>query len=191
MQNTNSILAETSDASSMKNAYSRLAKDSKWYSEKHPTISALSEDWRYWLHSRTSLTAQLIEFSANQFKVKVLSERWGKPLLQEARLLNIPLHLAVRIREVELYCHGEAMVFARTVMPLQVFLEQRFVLANIGTKPLGHLLFKNGRMRSSERNISVYQSEINRFTYGRSTPYHYAEKEILVSEFFISPKLVS
>ena len=175
----------------MQDLYSRLAKDSKWYSEKHPAVTAIAEDWRNWLYSRASLTERLIAFSGDQFEVRVLSQRWGKPLLYEAIRLNIPTHLTVRIREVELYCNGVAMVFARSVMPLQVFLDQRHVLANIGTRPLGHLLFKDGQMRVSKRSVSLYQAERGSVIYGRSTPYRYAQKEILVSEFFINPSLIS
>ena len=175
----------------MQDLYSQLAKDSKWYSEKHPTVTAVSEGWRTWLHSRASLTERLIAFSGNQFKVRVLSQRWGKPLLHEANSLNIPMHLAARIREVELYCNGVPMVFARSVMPLQVFLDQRHVLANIGTRPLGHLLFKDGQMRASKRSVSIYSADQGAVVYGRSTPYRYAQKEILVSEFFINPTLIS
>ena len=174
----------------MQDLYSRLAKDSKWYSEKHPAVTSVSEGWRNWLYSRASLTERLIAFSGDQFEVRVLSQRWGKPFLHEANSLNIPMHIAVRIREVELYCNGEAMVFARSVMPLQVFLDQRHVLANIGTRPLGHLLFKDGQIRVSKRSVSLYQSEQGSVVYGRSTPYRYADKEILVSEFFINTTLI-
>jgi chorismate-pyruvate lyase len=83
------------------------------------------------------------------------------------------------------------MVFARSVMPQQVFLDQRHVLANIGTRPLGHLLFKDGQMRASKRSVSLYQAKRGPVIYGRSTPYRYAQKEILVSEFFINPSLIS
>ncbi|MFT4630450.1 MAG: chorismate--pyruvate lyase [Dinoroseobacter sp.] len=175
----------------MQDLYTRLAKDSKWYSEKHPAVTAIAEDWRNWLFSRASLTERLIAFSGDQFEVRVLSQRWGKPLLHEANRLNIPTHLTVRIREVELYCNGVAMVFARSIMPLQVFLDQRHVLANIGTRPLGHLLFKDGQIRVSKRSVSLYQTEHGSVVYGRSTPYRYADKEILVSEFFINPALIS
>lgn len=175
----------------MQDLYSRLAQESKWYSEKHPSVTAVSQDWREWLHSRASLTERLIAFSGDQFEVRVLSQRWGKPLLHEANSLNIPMHLAVRIREVELNCNGMPMVFARTVMPLQVFLDQRHVLANIGTRPLGHLLFKDGQMRASKRSVSAYQTGPGSVVYGRSTPYRYADKEILVSEFFINPTLIA
>jgi len=175
----------------MQYLYSRLVEDSKWYSEKHPAVTAIAEGWRNWLYSRASLTERLIAFSGDHFEVRVLSQRWGKPLLHEANMLNIPIHLAVRVREVELYCNGMPMVFARSVMPQQVFLDQRHVLANIGTRPLGHLLFKDGQMRASKRSVSLYQAKRGPVIYGRSTPYRYAQKEILVSEFFINPSLIS
>lgn len=174
----------------MHDLYFRLARESKWCPETHPQVGAISAEWRHWLLNRGSLTQRLVDFSDNDFEVKVLFQGWEKPLLHEARELNIPLNLVARIREVELHCHGVAYVFARSVMPLQIFLQQRHVLANIGTRPLGHLLFKDGKMRSSKRSISRYQTSDRHSIFGRSTPYRYADQEILVSEFFINPTLI-
>lgn len=152
-------------------------------------INRISPAWRHWLLDRGSLTEQLINFSDQPFAVKVLSQRWEQPLPHEARQLGVALHLAARIREVELYCGEERMVYARSVMPLQVYLEQRHILQNIGTRPLGHLLFKDGRIRISKRQVSRFKGE-GKLIYGRSTPYRYVDHEILVSEFFINDALI-
>jgi chorismate--pyruvate lyase len=174
----------------MQDWYFRLASESRWFSEKHPSVKGWPAEWSQWLLNRESLTTRLMDYSQGDFEVKVVSQRWGLPLLHEAKSLGIPMHMAARIREVELHCHGSPVVYARSVMPLTIFLEQRYVLANIGTRPLGHLLFKDGRMRASKRSLSIFQLAGQNPVYGRSTPYRYADKEILVSEFFISDALL-
>ena len=173
----------------MKASYLQLVKESQWFAEQHPMINGVSPDWRDWLLDRGSLTEQLINYSDARFSVKVLSQRWEKPLPHEAQQLRVPMHLAARIREVELYCGEARMVYARSVMPLQVYLEQRHILQNIGTRPLGHLLFKDGKIRISKRRVSRFKDD-GQLIYGRSTPYRYVDHEILVSEFFINDALI-
>lgn len=153
-------------------------------------INRINPAWRHWLLDRGSLTEQLMNFSDEPFSVKVLSQRWQLPLPHEAQQLGVPLHLAARIRQVELYCGDTRMVYARSVMPLQVYLEQRHVLQNIGTRPLGHLLFKDGKIRISKRRVSLFKGEAGTVL-GRSTPYRYEDHEILVSEFFINDALIA
>lgn len=174
----------------MKGSYLQLLTESKWVPEHHPAIRLIAPVWQHWLLDRGSLTERLMALSDGGFSVKVLSQRWDKPLIHEAQQLNIRSHLVARIREVELYCGNVCMVFARSVMPLQVYNDQRYVLQNIGTRPLGQLLFKDGKMRVNKRGVSRHPSADGTIVYGRSTPYRYAEKEILVSEFFINPSLV-
>jgi chorismate--pyruvate lyase len=120
----------------------------------------------------------------------VLSQRWELPLLYEAVRLKISPRVAVRVREVELYIHDKAVVYARSIMPLQIYQQQRHTLQNIGTRPLGQLLFRDGRIRVSKRHVAVYKNGDHRLIYGRSTPYQYCGKEILVSEYFIDKSLL-
>ena len=174
----------------MNQFYRRLATESVWYPEYHPTIRSVPVEWARWLLDKSSLTERLIEHSDNQFQVKVLSQRWAMPRPHEAAKLNIPLHLAARVREVELYCGDLPVVFARSVMPLKMYLQQRQTLQNIGTRPLGQLLFRDGTIRVSKRDLALFSGPNNSITYGRCTPYRYYGGQILVSEFFISDSLI-
>ena len=169
--------------------YSSLVGDSIWYPDHHPRISSISAKKGEWLLDKGSLTEKLVAYSAGNFRVNVLAQYWGLPNLHEAVRLNIPHYLAVRVREVELYVNDKAAVFARSIMPLKIYLQQRHTLQNIGTKPLGLLLFKDGRIRVSKRYVSVLDRGPGDQVYGRSTPYQYYGGEILVSEYFIDTSL--
>ena len=57
-------------------------------------------------------------------------------------------------------------------------------LKNLGGTPLGHLLFKDGKMRVSKREFLNLQIKQNTL-YARRTPYDYLDSRILVSEFFL------
>ena len=167
-----------------------LMRDSRWLPPNHPFVQALPDHPRDWLTDQGSLTALLIKYSNDQFRVRVVSERWGKPSVIEAKKLQLPQWRGVRIREVELLCNEKVVVLARSIIPPQVFKEQRRTLGNMGSRPLGHLLFKKGKMRPNQRGIAIFSSPASTDLYGRSSIYRYGNGEILVSEFFIDEVLV-
>lgn len=179
--------------------YQQIARHSAWFSDSNQRVSTIPPEWLPWLQGQGSLTSALVKYSNGKFKVRVLSERWAKPYSREALKLNQPLHLAARIREVELLCNGQVMVFARSIIPLSVFASEPFTFQGMGSKPLGHLLFKDGRARIRQRSISEYRlgkggSAVDlksQTIFGRATPYEYHGGEILVSEFFVNPQLVA
>ena len=88
------------------------------------------------------------------------------------------------IRQVELKLHDETVVFARSIIPLALISKGRSALANLGRTPLGHLLFKDGKIRVSKREFAKLKVAHNSVT-ARRTPYDYQGRQILVSEFFM------
>lgn len=170
--------------------YKQIISDSKWSKNVHDLVSHQHQAWLPWLLHQGSLTSALIDFSQGEFQVRVLSEHWAKPLAREARKLDLQTHLAVRVREVELLCNGSVVVFARSIIPLALFRSEPHTFIGMGSQPLGHLLFKNGRARYRQRTISQLTRADEAPIYGRATPYQYHGHEILVSEFFLSPDLI-
>lgn len=171
--------------------YSNIINQSTWMTD----CSHAPAEWQPWLEDQGSLTSALMEYSERHFRVNVLTEYWGKPLAWEADKLQIPANLDARIREVELLCYEQVMVFARSIIPISMFEAESDTFAELGSKPLGHLLFKDGRARNRQRSFSLFVGQehtpqIANPVYGRSTPYEYHGGEILVSEFFVNPSLV-
>ncbi len=163
--------------------YDLLAKHVHWVHRKRHN---LTEQQRYWLRGNQSLTKQLIAFSDGQFRVRVLREFRGLPYAHEAAKLNIPLYIACHIREVELLCHDEATVFARSIIPLDVLKGTGLQLAHLGNKPLGHLLFKQAKVDLEQRQVA--KIELNgHSSWARRTVYQFNRAGILVSEFFLMP----
>ena len=193
--------------------YKSLTTQAEWFSERNQRINVIPSAWQYWLKGRGSLTSSLIKFSDNNFRVNVLSQKWALPTVKEALKLNEPVHIAALIREVELLCDEQVVVFARSIIPLSVYQREPVTFQGLGSKPLGHLLFNNGRARIRERDISSFsldsfsgnkavitndtihtndKNQIDtKIVYGRATPYEYGIESILVSEFFVNPVLVS
>jgi len=172
--------------------YQQLIATAKWRSIKSVINGSIEPDWLHWISSQDSLTNMLNVFSNNTMQVNVIRESWCKPSAYEAKKLNIAVSNWAFIREVELICNDQVMVFARSVIPRKVYIENRSTLGNLGTQPLGHLLFRQARQRNRLRDIcSTHIEHKANLIYGRATPYAYNGGEILVQEFFVNTALIN
>ena len=161
--------------------YRKLAKTTHWFHRKR---YPLTEEQKYWLRGNQSLTKQLIKKSDNHFEVIVLKEAFARPYLHEAIKLGLSLHKVAKIREVELRCDNEPSVYARSVIPLDVFKDSGLQLANLGNTPLGHLLFKRAKVNLDTREIAK-RNFVGKQRWARRTLYCFNRQNILVSEFFL------
>ena len=164
--------------------YQQLSQHSDWQSDSLERKNQIPQSLLPWLQEQGSLTAALIKLSNDNFEVIVKSEAIIPAYPHEQQKLKIKGEQTSLIREVELHIHDRAVVFARSVIPLALTNQQDGSLDNLGTKPLGHLLFKEGRPRSSKRDFAhvEYNDEP---IYARRTPYEYQGHQVLVSEFFL------
>ena len=168
--------------------YQGLIENLKWQPDNNLTRNNIKEPLNKLVTSYGSLTKALTELR-NDFSVNVLSQRVELPFYHEQKLIKKPLGRQAVIREVELQIMGESVVFARSILPLSLILKNQSGLADLGKKPLGHLLFKKGQIKVSKRQFC----EINfqgKKCQARRTPYEYMGSTILVSEFFL-PKIES
>jgi len=179
-----------------KTNYQSLIQSAKWSPVKSTFTQKIEQEWLRWIGSEDSLTSMLNEFSDNQMQVNVLSETWDTPTLYEAEKLGIARSSSAIVREVELLCNEQVMVFARSIIPQHVYDTNKATLGQLGTQPLGHLLFRNAKQRNRLRDVCVAvftestDTQLERNVYGRATPYAYNRGEILVQEFFINSVLI-
>ena len=95
-----------------------------------------------WLIAQGSLTQQLRQQAAGQFRVQPLSERLTRPSADEARLLNIPSGQWAWVREVYLFGSDDVpWVLARTIIPMSSLEGYARRLRYLGARSLGSLLF--------------------------------------------------
>ncbi len=151
-----------------------------------------------WLKDTGSLTKRLIAFCQGQFSVRLLHQGWGQSLNTEARLLGTRRGEAAIIREVELMCDTQALVFARTLIPATSLTGGARRLAQLGNKPLGAVLFADPATRRTRIQIArisprypLYAAATDHLVHkpaelwGRRTLFLYAGKPILVNEIFL------
>ena len=108
---------------------------------KKPVRNATSLPFVDWLRDRNSLTSRLQARGA--FTLRVLKEGLGMPTLNEAVALGLRRRQIAWIREVALYCDGEPVVFAHTVLPYRPRGALTRWLARLGHRSLGALLFSH------------------------------------------------
>lgn len=158
----------------------------------------LPAEYLFWLRDAKSLTQHLKELSKGEFAVDLLSHGKARPYQDERNCLGLTTHNHALIRQVRLLCSGQAVVFARTVIPDASLSGRHRLLARLGTRPLGELLFSDKSMRRGEVEVAVFPVSCALFRlidqhdtqgqttiWGRRSVFYLEGKPLLVSEFFL------
>lgn len=157
---------------------------------------------REWLQDTGSLTARLKGRCKISFRVRLLSQGWGRPLYSESRLLAMGNREIALVREVELVCDGVPWVFARTLIPATSLAGPARRLARLGERPLGEVLFSHRQMERGSTEMSrltprhpLFAEATGRLelpvaaVWGRRTLFYLGGKPLLVNEVFLPPAL--
>jgi len=161
-------------------ALAAAIESATWADDTVTPLAELSEPLRALMTDQGSLTSSLKVLSNDNFKVNVIRESLAIPYQSEIDKLGLERKSLATIREVELHIFDTPVVYARSIIPTDLTERSETGLAKLGSKPLGHLLFKDGRMRQSRREFACVND-----VYGRRTPYEYEGGTILVNEFFL------
>lgn len=164
---------------------------SQWQAYRKVPASVLPRTWRDWVLDRGSLTKRLIQASDGDFAVRILDQHWDYPEANECIALNMQAGTQALIREVELLCHGEVWVKARSIIPFQTLTGEERQLRYLGTRPLGAFLFKSRDMQRKAIEVATFQSDSGERMYGRRSVFLLHQKPLLVSELFLPAVLAS
>lgn len=152
-----------------------------------------------WLFDPSSMSVKLRALNNNTLTVKVLTQRWLSPYVDEAKLLGITPRRVALVREVVLYGNEQPYVYGRSVFPAQTISGRRGCLGyKLGQGSLGDLLFTDPTIMRSEFEIAQLPSKheqypaINDFfnsdmttTWGRRSLFFYRQQPLLVTEIFL------
>jgi len=158
---------------------------------------------RDWLFDPSSLTARLQHLcGASEFRVQVISQRRDKISRHEAKSLGLAARRQALVRQVYLWCGDNAVVYARTIIPLSSLKGRQRRLAHLGQRSLGALLFADKSMRRGELEITQLDvpvpaadkmsaaskklvSGADYKMWGRRSTFSVTGHRLLVSEFFL------
>lgn len=175
----------------------------RWQPARHGGLAGLPEPATLaWLHEQGSLTQRLQRLCGDGFRVVLLSQSFRKPYAEETRTLDLRAGERSLVREVALQCGEHPLVVARSVIPVRTLRGVDRRLANLGTRPLGQVLFADPRLRRLRLQLARVESPDWRTTqgvglaapgqavWGRRSLYSLgAGHRLLVAEFFL-PRLL-
>lgn len=153
-----------------------------------------------WLFDQGSLTRRILSCCNKGFRVEVLSQRWQRPMLNEALRLGAHPEQRALIREVILYCGDQPWVFARSVLPRKTLTGPRRFLGKLGSRPLGEILFSDPYIQRDALEIAeikkgqrMFNCATQRLTkkpamvWGRRSVFYLHKKPLMVNEVFLPP----
>jgi len=130
--------------------------------------------------------------------VQVISQRWQLLENKEAEAMGLQSVHSALVRQVLLCCKNRPLVYARTVIPVTTVQGAQRRYANMGSRPLGAMLFADRTM--CREPVQVARLPINHEAYryisvtepvwGRRSVFRVAGKPLMVSEYFL-PELIN
>lgn len=169
-----------------------------WKPGRYFLRSSIPRGLSGWLLDTASLTLRLQRLCPGKFQVRVLSQAWGTPGIDEARVLGMKQGSLAIIRQVHLLCNGQPWVYARTVIPVTSLRGKLQQLAHLGARPLGGMLFADPGMQRGRVELarissgqSVYLAATGHLhhcpaeIWGRRSVFRLSGRPLLVSEVFL------
>lgn len=173
-----------------------LPRHHRWHTVNALLRGRMPAATRAWVLSRGSLTAEVRALCPEQFRLRVLRQRWARPHPHEATALRLKPGARAMLREVALCCGDQPLIMARTVIPAASLRGRQARLAALGRRPLGELLFRDP---STQRGtfavayLTLGQAGLaagpwrHTRVWGRRAVFHIGGVPLLVSEFFLPP----
>lgn len=168
-----------------------------WQNKQLIQDESIDERLQTCLFQTGSLTRYLQEQCKGDFQVELESEAWHLPMHDEAALLELGKSEDTFIRESWLKSDNIKLVYARTVIPRETLLGKAKVLTNLGTKPLGEILFADETTYRSDiryakipDDCDLYElitdnTDNNEGVWGRQSLFYIQNKPLLITEVFL------
>ena len=156
---------------------------------RRPRTVSVPADVQPWLADQGSLTRRLQ--ALGQFRVAPQYQAMAVPRPEERCLLGLHARQRALIREVLLYLDDEAVVFARSVLPLASLTGANRVLGHMARRSLGAELFRAPRARRQAVWYTRYPTSLlpeglaNESAWGRQSRFEKRGQPLLVSEVFL------
>ncbi len=144
---------------------------------------------RGWLLDQGSLTRRVIDYCRQrqgQFQVLKLHGHIGRAHSHENCRLRLPTRSWSYIREVILFCDQNAVIYARTVIPLASLKGKHRRLKFLKNRPLGAYLFAQRDMQRDPLEISILHHH-GKTLWARRSCFYLRQKPLLVYEVFLQP----
>lgn len=171
--------------------------------QRRPVRASVAPALSPWLTDPASLTAR-IRARCRQFEVRLLRQGLGPALPDEAGVFGLRVGALLWVREVLLIADGEAVVFARSLLPRQHVRGAWNLFHGFGAQPLGAALFvdpaiargalscvrldrRDARYHRAGRALRQHApaAALGLALWGRRSLFFRHRRSLMVSEFFL------
>ena len=159
----------------------KLKQISKWVSCEEMNIQLKNEIIKSWLLEEGPITNRIK--SSEKFELKLLRDDLGNVNKLDRLFLG---HLSgdIKIREVILYGNETPRVYAKSIIPIETINQGLSKLGELGTKPLGDILFEKNIFKKKNTIFAKFKYKKNIF-WGRKTKYNVKNNPFSVMEVFL------
>lgn len=161
---------------------SSLTMQTQWQSACINSQLKLPIAIKNWLLTEDSLTEKLRRHCQSEFRVSVLQQCRAYPWPVEARCLQLKPGKLALIREVVLFDGQQAIVEARSIIPLSSLSGHLHTLSRLGNRPLGGFIFNQPGIFRSRLDLAL---NMGSGQMARRNCYHIEGANMLVTEVFL------
>tara|TARA_Y100001970_G_scaffold94542_1_gene119101 strand:- start:338 stop:835 length:498 start_codon:yes stop_codon:yes gene_type:complete len=159
----------------------KLKQISQWISYEAMNVQLKNKIIKSWLLEEGPITKRIE--SNEKFELKLLRDDLGNVSKLDRLFLG---HLSgdIKIREVILYGDKNPRVYAQSIIPVETINQGLSKLGELGTKPLGDILFEKNIFKKEDTIFAQFKDDKNIF-WGRKTKYNVKNKPFSVMEVFL------
>lgn len=172
----------------------KVFKHPDWQPYSPENHAGIPEKLRSRLLDVGSLSDYLEESHPN-FYVSLLSESWGAPGEEEARIFNLKTSEKIWQRRVKLMLGDSCGVYAETWVPPSTVNQLGASLLNLGEEPIGHLLFQSDPFKREKIWLATVDNGMSMFKqsakdqtnfWARRSLFKKGEASLIIFELFLS-----
>ena len=159
----------------------KLKQISPWISFKKMTILLANENIKSWLIEKGPITKRIK--SKESFKLNLIKDEISAVDDSEKKFLEETSD-KIKVREVILLGNNIPRVYAKSLIPIRTIENGFSRLGELGTKPLGDILFEKEIFKKTDVVYAQFQDQDSIF-WGRKTKYIVKNMPLSVMEVFL------
>jgi len=159
----------------------KLKQISPWISFKKMSILLVNENIKSWLIEKGPITKRIK--SEESFKLNLIKDEISAVDDSEKKFLEETSD-KIKVREVILLGNNIPRVYAKSLIPIRTIENGFSRLGELGTKPLGDILFEKEIFKKTDVVYAQFQDKDSIF-WGRKTKYIVKNMPLSVMEVFL------
>jgi chorismate--pyruvate lyase len=159
----------------------KLNKISSWKNFETIESKIPNDAIRSWLLESGPITKRIKQ--KGTFRLHLIQDKFSSIKQDDKDFIECTSN-EIKLREVLLYCDDSPIVFAQTIIPAETISRGLKQLGNLGSKPLGDILFEKDVFTKDKVLYALFEKN-SRFYWGRKAKYMVRGYKFSVMEVFL------